>query len=252
MRTATEYLRLLQSLLPKGRAWNREEDSVLTEFLYGEAEEFSRVDGRSDDLLQERDTRKASELLVDHELDLGLPDNCTQLGETIQERRTIAHTQLITLGGQDNGYYIDLAAALGFTIAITEYTPFWCGLGECGDECGDQTNIFYWTVAVSVDTALEIYFLCGSSECGDPLVKASVYDGLICRLTKLKPAHTEVRFEFIGPGFDTGFNVGFHSLSSELEDYLEGGFSKGFSLGFDVRLGGSFDSGFNVGFDKSA
>lgn len=252
MRTPLEYLRLLQSLLPRGRAWNREEGSTLTEVLYGKADELSRVDSRSEDLLQERDTRYASELLTDHETDLGLPDDCEQLGETIQERRNIAHTQLITLGGQDKAYFITLAAALGFTIAITEYTPFWCGLGASGSACGDQSNIFYWDVIISVDIAPEIYFICGSSQCGDPLIKTSVYDGLICRLTKLKPAHTEVRFEFDGAAFDTGFDTGFKSLPSESESYLEGGFTQGFSLGFDVRLGGGFDKGFAPGFDQSA
>ena len=253
MKSASEYLQLLRSLLPWGRAWNREEDSGLTEFLHAEADEFSRVDERSDDLLQERDTRYTSELLTDHELDLGLPDDCTQLGETIQERRSIAHTQLITLGGQDKGYFIDLAAALGFTITITEYTPFWCGLGGCGDEGGDQDNIFYWNVTIDVASVPDIYFLCGSSECGDSLMKASVYDGLMCRLNALKPAHTQLVFTFGGPEFDMAFDRSFDSLSSETADYSEGAFAVGFGLGYDICAAGGYDAGaFTDAFRKPA
>lgn len=252
-RSAENYLRLLQSLLPRGRAWNREEDSNLTEFLYGEAEEFARVEERSNSLLQERDTRKTSELLVDHENDLGLPDECSDPDATIQERRFIAHTKLITLGGQNPQYFIDLAEAYGWTITITEYSPFWCGIHGCGDPCGDQWVIFYWNVTINFGGGEIIYFTCGSSECGDPLAYIPGTSSLICMLNKYKPAHTVLTFDYDGPGFDTGFDSGFDSMPSGNEDYLTGGFSKGFSLGFDVCLGGGFSKdGFDSGFDVPA
>ena len=249
-RSALSYLRLFQALLPRGKAWTRSEDSILTEFLYGQAEEFARVDGRSEDLLTERDTRYTNELLTDHETDLGLPDECTQLGETIQERRNIANTTLTRQGQQSKNYFIELAEALGFEIAITEYQPFWCGLMGAGDPCGDQTNLFYWKVTISVDTAPNIYFQAGSSQSGDPLVKSSVYDGLICRIKKYKPAHTIVNFDFDGAEFDEAFSSAFDSLPSGQESYLQGAFGKSFGLGFDVNLGGDFGDGFNTNFKK--
>lgn len=242
MRIPVEYLRLLQSLLPKGKAWNRDESSVLTEFLYGEAEELSRVDKRSDDLLQERDTRYASELLVDHELDLGLPDECSESSLTITERRRAAHSKLIAQGQQSPSYFIELAAAYGWTIIITEYTPFWCGIGMAGDPCGDQEVIFYWKVSIYYDGGESVYFICGSSESGDPLLFIPGLTSLICMLKKYKPAHTTLIFDYIGPEFDRAFNSSFDSLPSEEGDYLEGAFWRGFGRGFDVHYGGEFDS----------
>jgi uncharacterized protein YmfQ (DUF2313 family) len=254
MRTALEYLRLLQSLLPKGFAWNREEGSGLTEFLHGEAEEFSRVDSRSDDLvLLERDTRFASELLVDHETDLGLPDECSAGNETIQERRRIANTRLITLGQQNPAYFIELAAAYGYTITITEYTPFWCGIGRSGDPCGDQKTIFYWKVTIAYGGENIVYFQSGSSESGDAISYIPGTTSFICMLNKYKPAHTTIIYDYDGPEFDEAFSSAFDALPSSDEDYLEGGFWRGFGQGFDVNYGGDFNTdAFGAGFKLPA
>lgn len=248
-RTAIEYLRLLQSLLPQGHAWNRDESSVLTEFLYGQAEEFARVDQRSIDLLRERDTRFADQLLVDHENDLGLPDECSVVGETIQERRLSAHTRLIALGQQNPAYFIELAAALGWTITITEFSPFWCGVHGAGDECGDQLNIFYWKITITVGSGDIIHFLSGSSQSGDPLVFVAGTDTVICTLNRYKPAHTVLTFDFDGPEFNIEYNLAFDSIPSTSEGHLEGAFFQGFGLGFDVNYGGDFiKDAFGIGF----
>lgn len=241
--STTNYLRLLQALLPKGRAWNRDDGSTLTEVLQAQADELARVDGRSDVLLNERDTRLTSELLVEHEIDLGLPDTCSVEGETIQERRRAAHAKLITLGQQNPAYFIELALAFGWTITITEYTPFWCGVAGSGDPCGDQETIFYWKVTIAYGSGDIIYFLCGSSEAGDPLLYIPGTSGLICMLNKYKPAHTTLIFDYSGPEFDRAYNTAFDSLPSGDEDYLEGAFWREFGSGFDVHYGGEFDRG---------
>jgi len=234
-RSAKGYLRLLQSLLPHGPAWNRDEGSGLTEFLYGQAEEFARVESRSETLLRERDTRYATELLVDHELDLGIPDECSELATTIQQRRNMAHTKLIASGRQDKQYFIDLAASLGFTITITEFLP---------SSFKWQANMSYW---------LEwIFFRSGGSESGDPLVYVPGYNLLACVLNKYKPAHTVLEVVGIGAAIDRAFDSSFLSLLSEGDDYLTGPFSKGYNLAFDIRRGGGFDFNmFDSGFDKS-
>jgi len=249
--TATNYLRLLQSLLPGGAAWNRDEDSTLTEFLLGVAEELARVDGRSADLAQERDTRYTSELLEDHESDLGLPDECSEEGQTIPERRSSVHTRLISLGGQNPAYFIELAATLGWTITITEYTPFWCGVHGAGDPCGDQKNIFYWKVTITYGSGDVIYFMAGSGAAGDPLSYIPGTDPLICILRKYKPGHTILTFDFDGPAFAQAFSSAFDSLLSDQTSHLQGAFNKSFGLGFDVNYGGDFDpDAFDVNFHK--
>ena len=244
-KSAIDYLRLLQALLPRGKAWNREEGSVLTEFLYGEGEEFARVDSRSDDLLVERDTRYANELLIDHEIDLGLPDECSPVPQTIQERRFAAHSKLIALGQQNPAYFIELAAAYGWIVTITEYTPCWCGVGGSGDPCGDQETIFYWKVTIEFGGGEIVYALSGSSECGDWIAYLSGIEAMICSLERYKPAHTVLIFGYEGAEFSSAYSrrSSFNAMLSGEEDYLYGEFWQGFGEGFDVHYGGEFDRG---------
>lgn len=245
-RTATNYLRLLQSLLPKGLIWNREEGSTLTNFLLALADELSRVDGRSEDLLTESDPRVTTELLTDFEKEYALPDDCFVPGKSIQQRRVDVFSRLITVGQQDKNYFIELAAALGFVVTITEFTPFWCGFGGSGDECGEVTNIFQWRINYIVTNGGG--FGRGFGPGFD--IAENDLEAMQCYLTKLKPAHTKLFFKQVGPAFGIGFGPGFDSVESGSSANLQGGFGKGFGLGFDVRHGGAFGRGFGAGFDK--
>ena len=249
MYNSTKYLRLLQSLLPEGKAWNRNENSRLTQVLQGEAEEFARVDNRSGDLLKERDTRKTKELIVEHETDFDLPDDCSDPAETVIERRNRLHSKLITLGQQHRPYFIALAMALGYEITITEHRPFWVGVGCVGDTCGDQNIIFHWTVN-ALSGADTIYFVVGAGEVGDPLVRYPALTLLECIIKKYKPGHTTVDFVYTGPGFGQGFSNCFNSVPSEELIHLEGCFFRGFSNGFNVAYGGCFGEGFDNSFNR--
>ena len=252
-RVASQYLKLLQSLLPKGYAWNRDEDSDIGQFLYGEAGEFARVEGRAYDLLQERDTRYASELLIDHETDLGLPDECSPDGQTIQERRLAAHTKLISLGGQNPAYFIELAEAYGWEVTIEEFSPFICGAHGAYDRCGESLSIFWWSVTITIGGGNLIHFLCGSSECGDSLGFLGDVDSMICIFNKYKPAHTSLVWGFNGPEFNIEFDSAFDAMPASIGSYLDGAFSYAFGLGFDVNLGGGFSAdSFTDAFRKPA
>jgi uncharacterized protein YmfQ (DUF2313 family) len=235
-RTATEYLNLLKSLLPKGKAWTREVTSILHQFLFGEADELARVDARSDVLLSERDSRTVNELLPEYEEELGLPDDCSEAAETIEERRRAVNTKVLSLGGQHPQYYIDLALAVGSVIKIIEYI----------------TPRFHFSIVTDGRTIVE--FICGSSESGDPLtfIPPAVY--LECIINRLKPAHTVANFVYSNYAFDENFGPGFDSLYKKDTDYMEGAFNKEFNLEYDVRYGGAFgmkEWGYGPEFDNS-
>lgn len=251
-RTASEYLKLLQSLLPKGSLWNRTEDSVLTQTLQAEADELARIEDRAEVLFSERDTRYTTELLQEFEVEYGLPDECSEAGATISERRSDVRARFLAVGQQYKQYFIDLAAALGYEVEIDEHSPFWAGIGHAGMGIGPQANIFYWTVRYFYQGNV-IYFEAGSSAAGDQLAKRVVLESLQCLINRYKPGHTVVLFEETGPGFDQGFSQGFQALAAQGAGYLAGGFDKGFSIGFDVNWGGGFDySSFSSGFDRPA
>lgn len=230
---ARDYKTLLLSLLPKGKAWNHDPDSVSTEFWTAAGDELARLDNRTADLIVERDTRTTTELILEHERDLGLPDECTELAQTLSERRLNAHSKLISRGQQDKQYFIALAAAIGYDIEIIEYVPGWCGVLRCGEPIGPQKNLFIWRVLVTTtDDSVDI-------------------SNLECVINKYKPGHTRVIFELVGYEFDMGFSIAFDAVPSNSTAHLQGAFSRSFSSAFDVRYGGAFNyDDFSTDFDK--
>lgn len=284
-RTATEYLRMLQALLPGGKAWNRNEGSTLSSVLLALADELVRIDERSDTLLDESITTLTSELLADHEDDFGIPDDCVGVKDTTIERRQTIHAKLLTIGQQDKDYFIEMAAALGHTANIVEYTPFWAGLGVAGAPCGDYDVIFHWDLLSQLyssgeeDTEgafgtgfaggfdIDLYatgveypggsfslaFECSFDE-GDWLVYIPSFDTLQCLIERFKPGHTTATVDFYpNPAYGRGFDPAFEAtISSKTQSWLEGAFGKGFHFGFYTRNGGAFDvDAFWWGFDQA-
>ncbi|MDH5185088.1 MAG: DUF2313 domain-containing protein [Gammaproteobacteria bacterium] len=97
-RTADDYLVLLQQLLPPGRLWTSlcRPGSQFNNLLLSMADEFARVDGRSEQLLNEFHPQLMSEMLTDWETFVGLPE-CGVSGQTTQQRRNALQAKLALL-----------------------------------------------------------------------------------------------------------------------------------------------------------
>lgn len=211
---STAYAEQLGKLLPPGRAWTRSKGSRLDQLTNGLGIELARVDRRGEDLLRESDPRTTSELLVDWERALGLPDPCTGPLDSVEKRRTALVGRLIQGGGQSRDFYVQLAAALGYTISIVEHRPPWIDEAVIGDELtevdeppvvdhaliGDTLadNVAWaFTWDVIAEQVTQEYATVDNAEIGDPL--STWGNGLLeCTLGRLKPAHTHLRFLYIG------------------------------------------------------
>ena len=250
--SVSEYLQLLLDLLPTGKAWSRNPEGKLYQLMYGFAAELNRIDVRSDELRVELDTRYTNELLIDHETDLGLPDDCVTSDQTTTERRLNAHAKFIDEGGLHSQSYIDLADDLGFTITITEFTPAWSGVAVSGDACGDQDNIFKVKMTIFLTPENWSFFTCDSAVCGDYIIVVSGTSTLQCILNKHRPAHITLQFAYEGYEFSEAFNEAFDSVPSDDPAYIAGAFGRAFSGEFDIYVGGgSFDyQQFGDGFYK--
>jgi uncharacterized protein YmfQ (DUF2313 family) len=223
------YTKLLKSLLPRGRAWNRD-SAVLEQLLIGKAVELARVDARVDDLINERDTRTTIELLPEYELDYGLSAGSLSTAQ----RQAACTTKLRALGSLMKSYYISLAAQLGYTVTIEEFTPAWAGIWTAGQPCGDQQNLFYWRVDIAYTVSDTPAFV--------------LIDNLVELFEAIKPAHTTIIYQLYGPGFSNGFSTGFIAMPSLNQSM--GGFNIGFSYGFDMVPTGALDGGFNTDFSS--
>lgn len=188
--TTEDYLVELQGLLPVGPAWPRDPDSELTLRLAADAEEFARVDARIDDLVNESDPRSASEMLADWERVVGLPDGCTGPLSGLAARRAAVIGRLTAEGGQSQPYYIALAATLGFEITISEHEVHTCD-SDCDEPINDLTWRFVWDVNVA--EAVTVRESTCMDGCETPLANWG-NELLECALSRLKPAHTKVRF----------------------------------------------------------
>jgi uncharacterized protein YmfQ (DUF2313 family) len=200
------------ALLPRGKAWSREIDGVLSQTVDGIAEYWGTVDGRAADLLEiESDPRATIELLPDWERNWGLPDPCVIDPPTaLAERRALLVAKMTLLGAQSRAFFYQVANEFGYTIQISEYSPYMCGVSRCGDtrgafnpddprnyywRLGPPANRFYWTIHVS---SLKVtYFHCNSSQCGiDRLMAFEIASDLECVFDKWKPAHTEIVYDY--------------------------------------------------------
>ncbi len=186
------YRSMLQRLQPLGLAWTRNPESVLGRLYAGFAVEQLRVERRGEDLLAELDPRTTVEMLVDWEHVTGLPDACTGPLASTSARRAAIVARLGELGGQSRAYFISLAAALGYTITITEFDAFTVGM-TVGQPLNGADWQFAWRVQapeVSVRT-----FEVGTGVAGDPL-RDWGNDLLECAIERAKPAHTVVHFAY--------------------------------------------------------
>lgn len=191
---ARAYRDQLAALLPQGAVWPRDTDSRLMKLLLALAQEFARVDRRAGDLARESDPRRALELLADWERNYGLPDPCVDTSDlTIGERRDALVSRMTTTGGQSRGYFIEIAAALGYEITIQEFRPFRAGMNRAGDQLTNGDWQFTWRVNVPAVTVRT--FMAGGGAAGESLRKWG-NERLECTLHRLKPAHTILQFGY--------------------------------------------------------
>lgn len=191
MGLVAEYYNQLKALLPVGKTWPQEEGSVLSGLMQGGAPELARAHARFDRLVEEADPRTALEMLTDWERVVGLPDTCSEEGNTIQQRRNAVLFKLTAKWGQDITFFMALAERLGATITITEYRPFICGLSHLGADAlnGSASCRRCWHVQVTEQRVT--WFRCGASQCGtDPLARIDYAEELECWLKRLAPSHT--------------------------------------------------------------
>ena len=181
---AVEWARALRRLLPQGRAWRFLAGSVFGELLRALAEEFARVETRAAKLLTERDVRTADELLPEWEALIDPPE-----GATLDQRRALLHLILALAGDPRPVGFVELAAALGFTVEVREYSSL-----RCGDPCGSPLGGPDWDYAWDLvhESFSETRLTCGD-DCGLPL-RTWTGEPLLFWLARFRPAHTLLRF----------------------------------------------------------
>ena len=212
-RTGEDYRDAFLQLLPQGQAWPKHAlDGVLWRTCDGLNYYWGFVDSRAGDLLEtESDPRLTMELLPDWERNWGLPDPCLKNPPTdLDGRHAALIAKMTMLGGQSRQFFIDVALTFGYTITITEYAPYMCGVSRVGDTRGifhpeDPTRFrwmlgppeirYHWSVHVKAKALKKFHV--SSDQCGiNRLLEIGIADDLECILDRLKPAHTEIIYDY--------------------------------------------------------
>lgn len=202
-------------LFPTGPAWPVDEDSVFQRIIRSLAYALGDLDARTVYLLNnESDPRTTVEMLADWERAFGLPDDCVTVPQTIAARRAALITRMTLVGEQSRAFFIGLAAGLGYTITITEFSPFMAGVSQAGDTrplgstadnyrwfIGDWPMRFAWRVNL-VSASLSWFRVgTGGGQAGvDPHLRIGQASDLECVLRRYKPAHTDLIFNYTGAG----------------------------------------------------
>ncbi|EIR0331106.1 DUF2313 domain-containing protein, partial [Salmonella enterica subsp. enterica serovar Give] len=80
--------------------------------------------------------------------------------------------------------------------AITEPEPFRCGRNRCGERLWIREIIWVWIVTINSGNKVPVYhFRCGRSATGERLLSFG-YNALEHIFSELKPAHTQVVFDY--------------------------------------------------------
>ena len=205
------YKQLLINLLPKGKLWQPIGQPVFTRLLESSAQELCRVDDRRQQMILEIDPRTTFESILEWESQLGLPDECTQNGLTLNERRNQLVQKLTNIGGLSKTFYEFLGAQLGFAIVVENRVNFIAGRARAGDlltnyfnrhfvagsKAGEFLTEIGWRFIFNVELPITAaqHFVAGSFA-GTPLRTFS-NPLMECTIKKLKPAHAGVTFTFV-------------------------------------------------------
>lgn len=197
-RSEAQVLDELLSELPPGWIWRRDRDSLIAALLTPLAGGIADVEAMAEEMLHEVDPRLASVCLTDFERVLG-PDPCGRDTSmmSLADRRQLAHQRWTGRGGASRPYFIGLAAKRGVTITISENRVSYAGEMVAGDELVEPPEQFIWTVHLSGITD-EVLFEAGDGQAGDRLYDLTIND-IECDIRRLKPAHTEVVFDYGSP-----------------------------------------------------
>jgi uncharacterized protein YmfQ (DUF2313 family) len=227
-RNQDDYAEALSELRPRGPAWPRDPQSDQMLVIHGMGGVWGiDVSGAADKLLVTESFPPSSiDMLPDWEASFGLPDKCVAEPLTIDDRHRALVQRMTTEGGASRAFFINLAAQIGYTISIVEYSPFQCGISMVGDtrgifnpdtpdeyrwQLGPPELRYYWTV--HVDQLRISYFYCASGQCGiDPLSSVAIATDLECILRRYAPGHTVIVFNYTNKyqlDFSEPFNSGY-------------------------------------------
>jgi uncharacterized protein YmfQ (DUF2313 family) len=193
--TAEDFADSFQRHMPTGPVWPRDPDTTQRATIEALMPTYVRSWELACDLPNQTLPSTCTFLLPEWEASLGLPDPCAGPDPTIEQRQAHVVARLTQSNGPSIPSLTAFAAALGYTITITEFAPAVAGRLRAGQPLYGKAWAFAWQVNAPDITIT--YFRAGTGRAGDPLEE---YGNLVlvCELKRIAPAHTIPIFSFGG------------------------------------------------------
>jgi len=189
--TVEDMTAAMAGLQPVGKVWPRDPDTAngqaIAAIVPCAVRSWQSVVG----LITDAFPATAVQLLPDLEASVGLPDPCAPPDTTIAARQAHVVAKLTQFYGPSIAGLTAYAAALGYTITITEFARARFGR-PFGGTFGGNAWSFAWQVDAVGWVISPLKF--GIPAFGKPWATwtSSV---LVCELTRIRPAHTIIMFE---------------------------------------------------------
>lgn len=181
-----DFRAALQALLPRGAAWPRHEDAVLTRFLGALAARHGALHARVGDL-SERESFPplTAELIGDWERALGLPDECSAELTLLEQRRAAVVARLTARLAPTPATIEAVSLAFGVRVSVVEF-----GVYNCEMDCEQPITDEAWAHAFQVwGSGRVVTDATCEDDCERPLRAWSTLPHE-CAVRRLAPAHT--------------------------------------------------------------
>jgi uncharacterized protein YmfQ (DUF2313 family) len=190
--TRKEFAHALAALLPRGPAWaQNDEESTQYKTCAGLSRVYVRNTNRAAKLLVDAFPATSVELLPEWEATLGLPDPCSGPAPTIAARQQQVVAKLVGLGVANAQAIVEYLEALGYTVTITQFTPWSVDMPVDYPMYGLE-----WAHAWQINAPLEtITYFTVLSGVDEPL-SAFGNEVLECIAEAIAQAHTVVIFNY--------------------------------------------------------
>ncbi len=174
--SASQYSGAMRQLLPRGKVWNTEDGSVQALVCDALTQIYEQNDSDAIQLLADAFPGTANALLDEWNLTVGIPDACLGVPQTQAQNIQQLLAKFAFAGGQSVHYFVALAASLGITITISEFSA----THQATDApAGMIAKAADWNYTFRVN----IFNIVSGS--------INNLDGLKCLINRYKPAHTQ-------------------------------------------------------------
>lgn len=193
--TKDQHTNSLAHHLPNGRAWNWKwkDNSDGRDFLRGLACELVRSEDLLIQFYEQLDPTQTTDLLVEWEKAVGIPDDCFSGDGTLEERRTHVVVKLASLGVQSADDFVQLAKLFGVDITISYFLGGAAFPLQFPVQFGGDTTPYRFTIIVNYPRPLTNRF-----PLKFPYPFSDGLDNLIeCLFRKLKPANCDIIFRAV-------------------------------------------------------